>query len=223
MVKIPNIYSDHHQLKIKVIECNEHLVDVRKYCNDITLRIYPEMKENTFYLRKRVIEMLNKADSLLPKGYKILLLDAYRPLEIQEKFFKDFCIELKNKHPNFNDAKIRKEASKFVAPPDVKILPPHSTGGAVDITIIDKYGNEIDMGTKPDDLNFKAYTYCREISRAAKHNRKILIRVMRRAGFVNYPREWWHWSYGDKCWAAVKKINSIYGIVDFNNHLIEKH
>ena len=79
------------------------------------------------------------------------------------------------------------------------------------------------MGTKPDDLNLKAYTYCREISRAAKHNRKILIRVMRRAGFVNYPREWWHWSYGDKCWAAVKKINSIYGIVDFNNHLIEKH
>ncbi|WP_222115898.1 M15 family metallopeptidase [Chromobacterium vaccinii] len=41
------------------------------------------------------------------------------------------------------------------------------------------------------------------ISESARTNRRILIRAMRDAGFVNYPSEWWHWSHGDRYWAAV--------------------
>jgi D-alanyl-D-alanine dipeptidase len=36
---------------------------------------------------------------------------------------------------------------------------------------------------------------------------------MTEAGFVNYPLEWWHWSYGDKYWARVSAATAVYGDV----------
>lgn len=45
-------------------------------------------------------------------------------------------------------------------------------------------------------------------------NRLILLRAMQRAGFVNYPTEWWHFSYGDKMWAAYcNKKTAVYDVV----------
>ena len=43
------------------------------------------------------------------------------------------------------------------------------------------------------------------------NRRELLINIMTKVGFVNYPLEWWHWSYGDRYWAAVNKTESIYG------------
>jgi D-alanyl-D-alanine dipeptidase len=41
-----------------------------------------------------------------------------------------------------------------------------------------------------------------------------LIENLEKAGFVNYPAEWWHWSHGDRYWAVVTKNNfAIYGCV----------
>jgi D-alanyl-D-alanine dipeptidase len=34
-------------------------------------------------------------------------------------------------------------------------------------------------------------------------DRAILAQALRPAGLVNYPTEWWHWSYGDRYWALV--------------------
>lgn len=39
------------------------------------------------------------------------------------------------------------------------------------------------------------------LSPVARDNRAILVSVMSASGFVNYPHEWWHWSYGDRYWA----------------------
>jgi len=107
--------------------------------------------------------------------------------------------------------RLKEEVSKFVAP--LYITPPHSTGGAVDLSIIDPDGKKLDMGTKMGvDYGLdKTRTDSTVISRAARKNRQILIRVMTAAGFVNYPTEWWHWSYGDQYWAAaLKKKYSVY-------------
>src|SRR5262249_55382121 len=41
------------------------------------------------------------------------------------------------------------------------------------------------------------------VSRQARANRELLARVLRGAGLVNYPTEWWHWSCGDRYWALV--------------------
>ena len=50
------------------------------------------------------------------------------------------------------------------------------------------------------------------VAAQARHNRNLLARAMGGAGFVNYPTEWWHWSYGDRYWALISKADSaIYG------------
>ena len=119
---------------------------------------------------------------------------------------------LKKKNSTWDEIKLSDETSKWVAPPD--IVPPHSTGGAIDISIINASGKQLDMGTQLGRFDKKTYTNSNKISSLAKNNRKLLIQSMTKAGFVNYPTEWWHWSYGDRYWAAVRKVKfSIYDVM----------
>lgn len=69
---------------------------------------------------------------------------------------------------------------------------------------------------EPENLT---YTYSKYISKEAENNRKILIKAMEKAGFINYPTEWWHWSYGDCYWAYFNKCDAIYSPVDEKNIL----
>lgn len=53
-----------------------------------------------------------------------------------------------------------------------------------------------------------------EVSRHARANRELLASVLQGAGLVNYPTEWWHWSYGDRYWALVTGAPAaLYGAV----------
>ncbi len=49
-----------------------------------------------------------------------------------------------------------------------------------------------------------------------EENRKILINCLERAGFINYPTEWWHWSYGDCYWAFMNNCDALYSVTDEN-------
>jgi len=84
----------------------------------------------------------------------------------------------------------------------VQRLDTHRRGGAFDLTIVDRSGTELFMGTDHDDLTEKAVTDFFEskkqlsvLEKEAKKNRRLLKRVMKKGGFKNYPAEWWHWSY----------------------------
>lgn len=58
-------------------------------------------------------------------------------------------------------------------------------------------------------------TDCKLIAVEAKDNRKILLEIMQDQNFVNYPTEWWHFSYGDRYWAYHQPTkNAIYGSAD---------
>jgi D-alanyl-D-alanine dipeptidase len=108
----------------------------------------------------------------------------------------------------------RATASRFVSPPDAD--PPHSTGGAVDVTLIDADGAELDMGTaydaSPEESGGLCYTHAEGLTPAARENRGLLIRLMAGAGFANYATEWWHWSYGDRYWAySTARSAALYG------------
>jgi D-alanyl-D-alanine dipeptidase len=117
---------------------------------------------------------------------------------------------LKKKHLDWSMEKLKLETSKCVAPLD--IVPPHSTGGAIDISIIGPDGRQLDMGSRLGRFTEKTYTGSNKIPLEARKNRSLLINVMTNFGFINYPTEWWHWSYGDQYWAAaLKKKYSIYG------------
>ena len=59
-------------------------------------------------------------------------------------------------------------------------------------------------------------THCTKVSKPAQENRELLFNVMEAQGFVNYPTEWWHFSYGDRYWAYHQQQDyAIYGSADF--------
>lgn len=79
---------------------------------------------------------------------------------------------------------------------------------------------EIDMGSvfndtpmEPENLTYMHSDYIKDI---AKANREILIQCLEKVGFVNYPTEWWHWSYGDCYWAFLNNCHAIYSATDEN-------
>ena len=129
-------------------------------------------------------------------------------MSAQKKIYSQVFEELKSKNPDLSDKNLEKETDKFVANP--KIVPFHTTGGAVDLTLADAEGNELDLGIPLNTISDKSFTNSQDISKEAKRNRNILIETMKDAGFVNYPLEFWHWSYGDRYWAAKNKTTSIY-------------
>ena len=59
------------------------------------------------------------------------------------------------------------------------------------------------IDTKNPDIP-KFPTNSNKITAIKKKNRKFLVNIMQKHDFVNLESEWWHWSYGDKYWAAKK-------------------
>lgn len=54
----------------------------------------------------------------------------------------------------------------------------------------------LDMGTAYDCFDVKSHTWNTSVSAAQIRNRKLLVRVMQKHGFINYRREWWHFTHG---------------------------
>lgn len=123
---------------------------------------------------------------------------------------------MRQAYPHWNDERLHVEAGKYVSPPEVA---PHSTGGTVDLTLCTSDGLELDMGTLINDSPMASadacFTASPDISPQARHNRDILGAALSAVGMVNYPTEWWHWSFGDRYWALNTRVNSTrYGPVD---------
>lgn len=205
MTKKIILISNPKILKIPIKESNEPLVDLRKFPNFF---FDNRNKSKTFSLvRKSVADKLIEAQKNLPPKIHFLIIEGYRPVSLQKEYFQEYLKELRESYPNWNKKKIYQEAIKYVAPSD--IIPPHTTGGAIDLTLVTNKNKEIDMGTplnaSPDETRKTCFTFARNVSKISKKNRKILINAMSKAGFINYPTEWWHWSYGDRYWAYFKK------------------
>ena len=166
--------------------------------------------------RQTLFHKLLQAQHSLPKGIHLFIKEAYRPLSVQKVSFEQYVEQLKNTHPLWTPDEVYQEASKYVAPISVA---PHSTGGAVDLTLIRVGGTEMDMGTlfnaSPSSTQNATYTNANTISSMAHANRMLLKQVLQAAGLVNYPTEWWHWSYGDRYWAFMTgSQHALYGSID---------
>lgn len=201
--------------KIKVIENNDDLVDLRENCPEILFEIAEYVKKNggekayfqASWARKEVSQRLKKAQALLPLGFKLVIDSAYRSPSVQQKSYDAIYKKLTIKYPEWGIKKIEKEMDNRVSPVDIA---PHCTGGAIDLTIKDSSNLTLNMGTKLDEYNKKTFTESNEISKEERKNRNILIEVMTKSGFANFPAEWWHWSYGDREWAYQNKTFAIY-------------
>lgn len=212
--------TDSRVSAIRTIDCREPLVALSEACPTVCLDTSSKNAawlgyDPDFRLRIGVAERLNAAQQRLPSGYTLLLKECFRRIEVQRRFYEDYLAELRVEYPDANDDEIAIEASKYVAPP---WMSGHPTGSAVDVTLVDERNRELDMGTAydadPISSQSACYTDAQDISEAARRNRSLLIVAMEASGFVNYPTEWWHWSYGDQYWAFITSSHqAIYGPV----------
>jgi len=154
--------------------------------------------------RPATIKALAAARRFLPHGYNFKIWDLQRTREIQLAMIASFYRRLQKSHPNWNKKRVEQEVFVFSAkaPKVITKLNTHRLGGAVDLTIVDRSGAELYMGTDHDDLTRKAALDYYEnkpklsaLERLARQNRRLLKRVMLKAGFEPYAPEWWHWGY----------------------------
>lgn len=196
--------------KIKIKDNGEPLVPLKKYCPKIFIEFWRKedlAREKTLYARHTVVKMLKKAQDLLPEGITFKVRDAWRPLSSQQRNYFKAIEKNRKKHPRWPNSRLRREVNKLVFPPDAGIPPGHTTGAALDLTLCYKNGHSLSMRS-----------FQKRSENSAKRNRELLKKIMESVGFLNYPAEWWHFSYGDISWAyRVNKKTAFYGGIKRNN------
>ncbi|MEV5414371.1 M15 family metallopeptidase [Thermopolyspora sp. NPDC052614] len=196
------LISDPVVTSIPVEDIGEPLVDLRgRFAIDTRLAD----REGAYaHLREGLVARLSEAQVLLPAGYRLLIVEGFRPPELQRRYFDEYKDELRSTFPDMSPDELHTAASRYVSPIEVA---PHTAGAAVDLTLCTDDGTELDMGTPvnatPEQSGGACYTAAPGISPEARRHREILAAALRAAGLVNYPTEWWHWSYGDRYWAMT--------------------
>ena len=128
------------------------------------------------YTRYGTVLKLMQAQKLLAeKGYFIKIWDAYRPVSAQFRLW-EVC-------PDGN----------YVSNPNIGYSN-HTRGCALDLTLVDSAGNELEMPSSFDDFTAKADRDYSDVSQAAAANAQVLEDVMQSCGFVGYSKEWWHFN-----------------------------
>ena len=195
--------------KITIKETGEPLVEIKE---SERIKLLSDHKYLSPYLRKSAQTLLYKAANNLPHGYKLLVVTAYRPIWMQKELYARRMKQLAFKYPFkliFQYPKWKNMVNLYTSPPGGSS---HQYGGATDVTVIDLVGNRLDMGTTLTDFGEKVHTENNLITEKQRKNRKVLYDAMTKAGFVNYPLEWWHYSYGDRMWAVYSgKKECFYG------------
>lgn len=92
----------------------------------------------TLFARRSVARRLLAAEQLLPAGYHLLVFDVYRPYQVQKSLHDFYKQKLSEKYPEMASEALESETQNYVSLPskDPTRPSPHSTGGAVDLSII---------------------------------------------------------------------------------------
>lgn len=163
--------------------------------------------------RETVAKALARAAEALPPGIRLAVVEGWRPPHIQRRMHLAALARWRERYPEWSETQVKRVANRFTAPLHPKVPPPHTTGGAVDVLLVDESGQEMDMISPFAYRDSRAYpTQVRGLSPTALRNRQILFEAMSSTGLTNYPSEYWHWSYGDQGWAyRGQHPHAIYG------------
>jgi D-alanyl-D-alanine dipeptidase len=167
-------------------------------------------------VRCGLAERLAIAQDLLPRGLRLRVVEGHRSVADQRAIIARYSAEVCRLHPGISPHGLHHLVSRYVAPVAVA---PHVAGAAVDLTLVDVTGEELDMGTPidatPEESDEACFSAATTISADAQAHRHLLGAVLKPLGLVNYPTEWWHWSYGDRYWALVSEAPcAVYGPVE---------
>ncbi len=190
-------------IPIPIEDNGEPLVDIFQVCPDLKwLHESPRFDFPRFgTARISVANMLAHAQSLLPEGLHLLIIGAFRPFETQKAMYDIVRAEQREKNPHWTEEFLTQYVNVFSAPPIWDTPPPHTTGGAVDLGIVDASGERLDF-TSPYEMGWESAPMMKAgLSPEARKNRDLLAEVLTASGLTNFRGEWWHWSYGEPGWA----------------------
>jgi zinc D-Ala-D-Ala dipeptidase len=141
----------------------------------------------TCLLRPEAYLALMQASAVASKeGLQLIMYDCYRPKALQVKMYNI----VKNED--------------YVALPTKGSM--HNKGLAVDISLANANGIELDMGTPFDEFTPKANYGYPKLSPTQKANRALLRKIMIDAGFSPYEKEWWHFNYRKVSYIAADTV-----------------
>ncbi|WP_035991859.1 M15 family metallopeptidase [Leptolyngbya sp. KIOST-1] len=193
----------------------------------------PYGDQSPYCLRSGVLAALLQAQARLQQrqpGWKIQVFDAFRPLAVQQ-FMVDRTYGEQVQARGWRAEAlttvqreaVMAEVIQFWAVPsdDPATPPPHSTGAALDVTLVDASGAAVNMGSPIDEVSPRSHPDHFAASSVAIEqrfhaHRTLLNQVMAAAGFCRHPNEWWHFSLGDQLWAWQRQQET--GRQDFLAH-----
>ncbi|MFI5203636.1 MAG: M15 family metallopeptidase [Flavobacteriales bacterium] len=156
--------------------------------NFMQMDLYGCLKKT--YALPAVADRLRKAQAYLDKKYKglkLLVFDCARPLRVQQAMWDSVQMPVYKK-------------IKFLSNPAMGSL--HNYGAAVDLSLIDSLGNELDMGTAYDDTSHVAWPVEEalwlekgKLTKQQIQNRQVLRNAMYSHGFFGIQSEWWHFNF----------------------------
>ncbi len=208
--------------RLPIIDNDELLVPVSMTERLRSRSMYYEMKipeaSPTILVRAGVLERLESVVASLPRSIALIVFDGYRPLGVQQWLWDNYLAMIIANEPHLSSEEADRKVRQFVAFPAADPLrpPPHRTGGAVDVYLVDtETGEELPMGTPPDAIAAESATrHFEDVPEAPfTTNRRVLWHAMTNAGFANYPGEWWHYEYGNQRWANITGAETaVYGL-----------
>lgn len=125
-------------------------------------------------------------------GLSLIVFEGYRPLKALEDIMQwslnsDNCMKGRF-YPDINKSQLFNLG--YIA-----LRSTHTRGAAVDVTLIDHQTHqELNMGTGFDFFGNKSHTANTDISGLAMTHRSKLLSIMESSGFINYEKEWWHFT-----------------------------
>ena len=151
--------------------------------------------EDTVWLRSGVLDRLLAAQLQLPNGFAFAIFDGWRSAATIRALYDHFYGPGSTLAPGF-----------LADPDDATQVPPHSTGGAVDLTL-SWQGTPLSLGTPFDEFTERAHLTalerCGPEDHLSRDLRRLLFHTMTSHGFAPYAEEWWHFSHGDVAWAIA--------------------
>lgn len=212
---------------------DEPFIDLIEYKNIFAFdteyyNTYFKYSKQHYYVRETVFYKLLEVSKYLPNGYKLLIIDAWRPCSIQQIMF-DRCYQKISREKNIShEGQLIVLTKELVSSPtcNEKQPFPHATGGSIDVGVVDCSGKKVNMGT---DYNFHSLisetNYYEHLFRnkEIRENRRLLYDAMTTVGFTNVPNKWWHYDYGNSNWAYYNKTTPFYlGVFNEEDMIIQK-
>jgi D-alanyl-D-alanine dipeptidase len=179
---------------VELKSVNKNIVLDIRYATDnnfLKRSVYPTAR--CFVLKKVAVKLDSIQNELELKGLGLKIFDGYRPLSVQEMMWEIL--------PD----------SRYVADP--KNGSRHNRGAAVDVSLVDSNGVELQMPTDFDDFTEKAAHDYNDLPEEVIKNRDLLKSIMEKYGFIHLKSEWWHYDL---------KNYAEYPIVDYSFEEIDR-